>query len=103
MPVPSFLGQIPHPRNRPGLFPYPIKTSDVFGQVKNPELDTAFLCNALVPQGPIVDEPYDGLSFVPTLLALTGKLGDDRMPVPALRGKGFSGFSGRVIKELVGG
>jgi hypothetical protein len=54
-----------------------------------------------IPRGLIVNEPYDGLSFTPTMLALTGKLGDDRMPVSALREKGFRRFPGRVVKEVI--
>ena len=30
-----------------------------------------------IPHGLLVEKPYDSLSFVPTLLALTGKLRDD--------------------------
>ncbi|HYO92206.1 MAG TPA: alkaline phosphatase family protein, partial [Pyrinomonadaceae bacterium] len=35
-----------------------------------------------IPRGAIVEEPYDSLSFVPTVLALTGQLGDGQRPVP---------------------
>jgi hypothetical protein len=35
-----------------------------------------------LPQATVVDEPYDSLSFVPTLLVLTGNLRDDSSPVP---------------------
>ena len=44
--------------------------------------------------------PYDSLSFVPTLLALTGNLRDDNNPVPELWEKGFRKFPGHVVKEL---
>jgi hypothetical protein len=54
-----------------------------------------------VPRGLAVDEPYDSLSFVPTLLALTGKLRDDMSPVPILWEKGFRHFPGRVVKEVI--
>ena len=37
--------------------------------------------HAEIPRGFIIDEPYDSLSFLPTVLALTGKLGDDMTPV----------------------
>jgi hypothetical protein len=37
-----------------------------------------------IPRGLVVEGPYDSLSFVPTVLALTGKLGDDRVPATAL-------------------
>ena len=54
-------------------------------------------------QGSVIDQPYDSLSFVPTLLALIGDLRDDRIPVPILWEKGFRRFPGRVIKELIPG
>jgi len=50
--------------------------------------------------GTVIEEPYDSLSFVPTVLALTGNLRDDRNPVPVLWDKGFRRFPGRIIKEL---
>ena len=56
-----------------------------------------------IAQGVKIEEPYDSLSFVPTLLALTGNLRDDRTPVPILWEKGFRRFPGRVITELVPG
>lgn len=54
-----------------------------------------------LPQGFIVDTPYDSLSFVPTLLAITGNLRDDSNPVPELWKKGFRTFPGHVVKELL--
>jgi hypothetical protein len=54
-----------------------------------------------LPQGFIVDAPYDSLSFVPTLLAITGNLRDDSNPVPELWEKGFRTFPGHVVKELL--
>ena len=54
-----------------------------------------------VPQALNIDTPYDSLSFVPTLLALTGKLRDDSSPVPELWDKGFRKFPGQVVKELL--
>jgi hypothetical protein len=54
-----------------------------------------------IPRGLVVDEPYDSLSFVPTLLALTGGLRDDMTPVPALWEKGFRRFPGRVVREII--
>jgi arylsulfatase A-like enzyme len=57
--------------------------------------------NTGIGQGKTIDEPYDSLSFVPTLLALTGELRDDRTPIPVLWDKGFRNFPGRVIKELL--
>jgi Type I phosphodiesterase / nucleotide pyrophosphatase len=55
----------------------------------------------MIPTSTVIDEPYDSLSFVPTLLALTGNLRDDRKPVPVLWEKGFRRFPGRVVKELL--
>lgn len=55
-----------------------------------------------VPRGLVVDEPYDSLSFVPTVLALTGNLRDDNNPIPILWDKGFRRFPGRPVKEALG-
>lgn len=57
--------------------------------------------NTKLPQGVTIDTPYDSLSFMPTLLALTGDLRDDNNPVPRLWDKGFRQFPGRVVKELM--
>ena len=54
-----------------------------------------------IPQATTIDEPYDSLSFVPTLLALTGNLRDDSSPITVLWDKGFRRFPGRVVKELL--
>ena len=54
-----------------------------------------------IPRATLIEEPYDSLSFVPTLLALTGKLRDDRSPLPVLWNKGFRRFPGRVVRELL--
>jgi hypothetical protein len=56
-----------------------------------------------IPQGLIIEEPYDSLSFVPTLLALTGEIRDDSQPSEKLRERGFQKFPGRVVKELMPG
>lgn len=55
-----------------------------------------------IPRGEAVDEPYDSLSFLPTIMALTGQLQDERRPVPVLWNKGFRQFPGRVIEEVLG-
>jgi hypothetical protein len=55
-----------------------------------------------VPRGLVVEEPYDSLSFVPTVLALTGNLRDDNNPIPILWDKGFRRFPGRLVKEVLG-
>lgn len=54
-----------------------------------------------VPRGAVIEEPYDSLSFVPTILALTGNLRDDNNPTAILWDKGFRHFPGRPIKELL--
>ena len=54
-----------------------------------------------IPRAMVIEEPYDSLSFVPTVLALTGNLRDDNNPTPALWAKGFRHFPGRPVKELV--
>lgn len=54
-----------------------------------------------IPQALVVDEPYDSLSFVPTVLALTGNLRDDSSPIPVLWEKGFRHFPGRVVREVM--
>ncbi len=54
-----------------------------------------------VPHALEIEAPYDSLSFVPTLLALTGNLRDDKSPVPELWERGFRKFPGPVVKELL--
>jgi hypothetical protein len=54
-----------------------------------------------VPRGLEIGEPYDSLSFMPTMLALTGQLDDQGRPSPALEEKGFQPFPGRLIRELL--
>jgi hypothetical protein len=56
-----------------------------------------------LPRAAVVEEPYDSLSFVPTMLALTGNLRDDSHPLPVLWNKGFRKFPGRVVKEILPG
>lgn len=55
-----------------------------------------------IPQAMVVEEPYDSLSFVPTVLALTGNLRDDSDPIPVLWEKGFRRFPGRTVREVLG-
>lgn len=52
-----------------------------------------------IPRGLVVEEPYDSLSLVPTVLALTNQLPGGR-PAPELWERGFRFFPGRVIGEL---
>ena len=55
-----------------------------------------------ISRGLAVTEPYDSLSVVPTILALTGKLQSDNQPVESLAKRGFTRFPGRVIPEVAG-
>ena len=57
--------------------------------------------NTQVPRGLIVEEPYDSLSFMPTMLALTGNMRDDKTPLPVLWSKGFRRFPGPLIDEVL--
>jgi hypothetical protein len=54
-----------------------------------------------IPQNLAISEPYDSLSFMPTILALTRQLHDGQAPVPILWQKGFRNFPGRLIEELL--
>jgi hypothetical protein len=56
-----------------------------------------------IPRREVIEEPYDSLSFVPTVLALTNQLRDEVMPVSVLWQRGFRPFPGRIIQEVVGG
>jgi hypothetical protein len=53
-----------------------------------------------IPRATVVETPYDSLSFVPTVLALTGNLRDDNNPISSLWDKGFRRFPGRPVKEV---
>jgi hypothetical protein len=55
-----------------------------------------------IPRGQVIEEPYDSLSFLPSVLRLTGDLTDKGLS-PALQQKGFGPFPGRVIKEIFTG
>ena len=57
--------------------------------------------NTGVPQGVAIEEPYDSLDLMPTLLQLTGDA-DEGRPNSALTQRGFRKFAGRVIRELIG-
>ena len=53
-----------------------------------------------IPRGLAVSEPYDSLSLVPTIMALTGNLQSDNQPVESMARRGFRKFPGRVIPEV---
>ena len=53
-----------------------------------------------IPRGMDVRAPYDSLSFMPTILTLTGELDANGQPSPALRERGFLPFPGPVVREL---
>jgi len=55
-----------------------------------------------IPRGLAITEPYDSLSVLPTILALTGNLQSDNRPVESLARRGFTRFPGRVIPEVAG-
>jgi uncharacterized coiled-coil protein SlyX len=54
-----------------------------------------------IPRREVIEEPYDSLSFVPTVLALTGQLRDERTPVNVLWQRGFRPFPGRIIQGVL--
>lgn len=56
-----------------------------------------------IPRGLAVEQPYDSLSFVPTLFRLMGKIDDQNRPVGDLAKRGFRRFPGRVISEITSG
>lgn len=53
-----------------------------------------------IPRAFVVGEPYDSLSFVPTILRLMGKIDADNNPSAQLRNRSFHKFPGRVITEI---
>jgi hypothetical protein len=53
-----------------------------------------------IPRAFMVSEPYDSLSFVPTILRLMGKIDADGELTPELKSRGFHKFPGRVISEI---
>lgn len=54
-----------------------------------------------VPRGLVVNEPYDSLSFVPTVLGVMGRLEGGQKPFPDQSGTSARGFPGRVATEVV--
>ncbi|MGB2751063.1 MAG: alkaline phosphatase family protein [Pyrinomonadaceae bacterium] len=53
-----------------------------------------------IPRGLLIEEPYDNLSFMPTVLRLMGKVDDQGRPTPELVERGFHTFPGRMITEV---
>ena len=53
-----------------------------------------------IPRALAVEEPYDSLSFMPTMLALTGRVEDGTRPVQALWRMGYRQFPGRLVREI---
>ena len=53
-----------------------------------------------IPRGIAVEQPYDSMSFMPTILRLMGKIDDENQPTAEMREKGFRVFPGRIIKEI---
>jgi hypothetical protein len=58
--------------------------------------------NTGVPRGLAIDAPYDGMSFMPTILRLMGKIDEENRPVPEMYERGYRRFPGRVVSEIVG-
>ncbi|MFL6209147.1 MAG: alkaline phosphatase family protein [Pyrinomonadaceae bacterium] len=56
--------------------------------------------NTHIPRGFVISEPYDSLSFVPTVLTLTGQLPAPGVDVRAGFAHSAAHFPGRVITEL---
>lgn len=55
-----------------------------------------------IPRGLEVQEPYDSLSVMPTIMALMGKTDANNEPNSDLRALGFRRFPGRVVREVLG-
>lgn len=53
-----------------------------------------------IPRGLNITAPYDNLSFVPTVLALMGKVDKNGNPIDELYKKGFRQFPGRIVSEV---
>lgn len=54
-----------------------------------------------IPRALTIKEPYDTLSFVPTVLALMRKINRDNEPESDLYQRGFRKFPGKVIREMM--
>ena len=56
--------------------------------------------NTGIPRGLLVEEPYDNLSFMPTIFRLMGKVDESGSPTSELFGLGFRKFPGRIVTEV---
>ncbi len=54
-----------------------------------------------LPHGLVIDEPYDGMSFMPTVLAMMGKIDSQNQLDADLTKRGFQKFPGRVVQEFL--
>jgi len=54
-----------------------------------------------IPRGLLIDKPYDGLSFAPTVLSLAGKLTEGGV-TSKLRELNFQLFPGKTIRQISG-
>jgi len=55
-----------------------------------------------IRRGLEITEPYDSLSYMPTVLSLMGRLREDNEPDEALKALGFRRFPGRVVRDIIG-
>ncbi len=53
-----------------------------------------------IPRGLVVEQPYDSLSFVPTILRMMAKTDNENRPLDGLARRGFHRFPGRAITEI---
>ncbi|HEV7698716.1 MAG TPA: alkaline phosphatase family protein [Pyrinomonadaceae bacterium] len=53
-----------------------------------------------IPRGLAITEPYDSLSFMPTLLRLMGRIDDHNDPTPEMYRMGYRRFPGKVVSEV---
>ncbi|MFL6373406.1 MAG: alkaline phosphatase family protein [Pyrinomonadaceae bacterium] len=56
-----------------------------------------------IPKGFVVQEPYDSLSFVPTLMRLIGRIDEHNRPQEDEAKQGYRQFPGPVVKEIFAG
>jgi hypothetical protein len=56
-----------------------------------------------IPKGLEIDEPYDSLAVMPTILRLMGRVDSDNKPDQELYKMGYRRFPGRVVSEVLTG